>query len=236
MEGKSTEKLNLNRINVMQAGRELHDLEMSDREPEGQSSSLTYFWRSSAEAVVEIACSRGAAGLEGSTLAGGPACLGAGEKRLRWGGLLSNVWVRLCGRGGRGLQGSLLGGSRQEWGGTHPLVWAQSAHEREGCVGSHCGDSPTPFLHGGEPVAWFPHMVGSEMDRSLSHLLSSLWLCKWLGGSPSFTVDGGEFPSETSFSLAFESEAYKQTVITIDGSSWSWEGQNINFLTFQIKK
>lgn len=51
MDGKSTEKSNLNRINVMQAGRELCDLGRSDREPEGRS--LTYFWRSSAEAAAE---------------------------------------------------------------------------------------------------------------------------------------------------------------------------------------
>lgn len=68
----------------MQAGRELCDLERSDREPEGWASSLTYFWRSSVEAVVDAACSRGAAGLKGSTHAGGPACPGVREK---WVGL-----------------------------------------------------------------------------------------------------------------------------------------------------
>lgn len=76
--------------------------------------------------------------------------------------------VRLCSREARRLQASLLGGLRQEHGGTHPLVWGQSAREREGRVG-------------GVLVAQFPHMVGSQMDCSLSHLLSSLPLCKWWG-------------------------------------------------------
>lgn len=60
--------------------------------------------------------------------------------------------------------------------GTHPLVWGQSAHEREGCVDNRCGVIFTPFLHRGALVAQFPHMVGSEVERSLSHLLSSLLL------------------------------------------------------------
>lgn len=76
----------------MQASRELRDLERSGREPGGSSSFLTYFWRPSAEAAVEVACGRGAAGPEGSTPDGGPACPGAGEKCVGWHGL---GWVEV---------------------------------------------------------------------------------------------------------------------------------------------
>jgi len=151
MEGKSTEKSNLNRINVMQAGRELHDLQRSDREPEGWSSSSTDFWRSSTEAAAEEQQSRRAARPWGFL-----PVQGKGRNTwtgIDWVGFLSNVCAYLCSREARGLRASLLGRSRQERGGIHPLVWGQSAHEGEGRVGNHCGDISTPLLHGGVPVA-----------------------------------------------------------------------------------
>lgn len=179
MDGKSTEKWNLNRKNVMQAGRELCDLGRSDREPEG--CSLTDFWRSSAEAVAEVACGRGAAGLEGSSPDGVPACPAAGEKCMGWGGF-GVSWITIkcvcsCSKAARRLQGFLLGRSRQERGATHPLVRCQGACETEVRVGNHCGDIPTSFLL----LPGLPHMVGSETDCSPSHLLSSRPLCKLLG-------------------------------------------------------
>lgn len=75
----------------MQAGRELCDLGRSDREPEGRS--LTYFWRSSAEAAAEEQQGWRAALLRGVLPVQEKGRNAWGEVGLGWVGLPSNVCV-----------------------------------------------------------------------------------------------------------------------------------------------